>query len=265
MPAIDPDRLKRQVATVAAAIGDPIELRRRTIDLLEFYADRTRRPGPSTQVDDVPPSFGAPRPVMRAVSTSLVNAASGRAERALAAADALWRADYREARLLAAALVGSSETDVASSWVESHASLADDNVVLAEVAGRGLKGWRKADPLGFIEHLAAWLDSSKRPVQHLALLAIVSAADDPDFHQLHRVFSLLSGRSGSFRGEIRKAFVSAIRALTRRSPPETTHFLLAEVASGDLAAIRVARSVLDALPTDNALRLRQALPAGRKR
>lgn len=265
MPAIDPDRLTRQVANVAAAIGDPPELRRRTLDLLEFYADRTRRPGPSTQVDDVPPSFGAPRPVMRSLSATLVRAATGRAERALSAADGLWRADCREARLLAAALVGSVEGEDAAAWVERHAAAADDNVVLSEMAGRGLIGWRMSDPLDFVGHMARWLDSSKRSLQHLALLATTSAVEDPEFRQLPRLFSLLSGRSGSYRGEIRKAFTSAVRALARRSPPETTHFLLAELASGEAGAVRLARNILDALPPDNAGRLRQALPGGRRR
>jgi hypothetical protein len=265
MPAIDPDRLTRQVVKVAAAIGDPIELRRRALDLLEFYADRTRRPGPSTQVDDVPPSFGAPRPVMRSLTSSLVRAVAGRRERALAAADALWRADYRETRLLAAALVGSLDDRQAAAWVEDHAALAEDNVVLGEMAGRGLAGWRQADPLGFVDNLTNWLDSSKRPTQHLALLAIIAAVDDPGFRQLPRLFPLLSGRSGSFRGEIRKAYTDSIRALARRSPPEATHFLMAEVASGDPAAFRLARAVLDTLPPDNAGRLRRALPGRRLR
>lgn len=265
MPAIDPDRLTRQVSAVAAAIGDPTELRRRTLDLLEFYADRTRRPGASTEVDDVPPSFGAPRPVMRSLTASLVGAASGRPERALSAAEALWRADYRESRLLAAALVGSVSGDEAAEWVERHAATANDNVVLAEIAGRGLAGLCAADPLALVGHLPRWLDSSKRPVQHLALLAIASAADDPEFHQLPRLFPLLAGRSGSFRGEIRKAFTSAIRALAHRSPPETTHFMLAELASGEAGAIRLARNILDVLPEDSAARLRQAISGGPRR
>jgi len=263
MPAIDPDRLTRQVAKVAEAAGDPIELRRRALDLLEFYADRTRRPGASTQVDDVPPSFGAPRSVMRALTSKLVGAVTGRPERALAGAEALWRADHRETRLLAAALVGSLDDRRAPTWVEDHAALTNDYVVLGEMAVRGLTGWRQADPLDFVDNLMRWLDSSKRPTQHLALLAIVAAADDPEFRQLPRLFPLMSGRSGSFRGEIRKAYTASIRALARRSPPEATYFLMAEVASGDPAAFRLARAVLDALPPDNAGRLRRALPGRR--
>jgi hypothetical protein len=265
VPAIDPDRLTRQVAKVVAAVGDPAELRRRTVDLLEFYADRTRRPGPSTQVDDVPPSFGAPRPVMRALTSRLVDAAAGRPERALSAAEALWRADYRESRLLAAALVGSVTGDAAAEWAERHAVAADDKVVLAEIAGRGLAGWRGAAPMTFVDRLPRWLDSPKRPIQQMALLAIVSAADDPQFNQLPRLFPLLAGRSGNLRGEIRNALTSAVRALARRSPPETTHFMLAELASGEAGAIRLARNVLDALPEDTASRLRQAIPGGRRR
>jgi hypothetical protein len=166
---------------------------------------------------------------------------------------------------LSAALVGSVTGGEAADWVERHAAIADDNVVLAEVAGRGLSGWRGSSPMAFVDCLAGWLDSSKRPIQHMALLAIVSAVSDPEFHQLPRVFPLLAGRSGSFRGELRQAFTSAIRSLARRSPPETTHFMLAELASGETGAIRLARNMLDALPEDSADRLRQAMPAGRRR
>jgi hypothetical protein len=265
MPAIDPERLKRQVAEVAAAVGDPFELRRRALDVLEFYADRTRRPGPSTQLDDVPPMFGAPRPVMRTLSASLVGAVTTRPERARPAADALWRTGFRESRMLAAALVGSLDRAEAAAWVEAHAASADDSVVLAEMAGRGLAGWRGADPHAFVDQLTKWLDSDKRPTQHLGLLAIAAAVADPSFRQLPRLFSLLSGRSGSFRGEMRNAFTAAIRALARRSPPETTYFLISEVGSGDPAALRLARAVVETLPADDAGRLRRSFPGGRKR
>jgi hypothetical protein len=265
MPAIDPDRLTRQVAKVAQVVADPIELRRRALDLLEFYADRTRRPGASTQVEDVPPSFGAPRPVMRALTSSLIRAVGGQSDRALAAAEALWRADLRETRLLSAALIGSLDDRRVATWIEEHAGLSDDGVVLKEMAGRGLAGWRQTDPVAFVDSLTNWLDSPERAAQHLALLAIVAAADDSGFHQLPRLFSLLSGRSGSVRGEIRRAYVAAIRALGRRSPPETTYFLMAEVASGDPAAFRLARAILDVLPPDNAARLRTVLPRTRSR
>lgn len=263
MPAIDPDRLARQVSKAVEAAGDPIELRRQALDLMEFYADRTRRPGASTQVDDVPPSFGVPRPVMRALTSELVRAVAGRPERALAAAEALWRADQRETRVLAAALVGTLDDRRAPIWVADHASLTGDNLVLGEMAGRGLAGWRRADPLGFIDSLMNWLDSSNRPTQHLALLAIVAAAGDARFHQLPRLFPLLSGRSGSFRGEVRKAYAASIRALARRSPPETSYFLIAEVDSGDPAAFRLARAILDALPAEHAGRVKRAIPGRR--
>jgi hypothetical protein len=265
MPAIDPDRLTRQVADVVGAIGDPTELRRRALDLLELYADRTRRPGPSTQVDDVPPSFGVPRPVMRALTSSLVRAAAGRPERALSAADELWRANHRESRLLAVALVGSLDSKDAPAWLERHAAAADDNVVLGEMGGRGLAAWRMAEPHAFVDSLRRWLDSSRRATEHMALLAVAAAAEDPQFHQLPSLFPLLSGRCGSYRGEIRGAFIAAIRALSRRSPPEATFFLMAEVDSGDPAAVRVARAALDTLPRDDATRLRRALSAKHRR
>ncbi|HLC02903.1 MAG TPA: DNA alkylation repair protein [Anaerolineales bacterium] len=265
MPAIDPDRLTRQVAKVAAAIGDPTELRRRTLDVLEFYADRTRRPGASTQVDDVPPAFGVARPVMRALTVSLLRAVAARPENTQPAAEALWRAESRETRLLAAALIGDLKGEDAPTWIERYFTATDDNFVMLEMAGRGLASWRKSDPSGVVDNLARWLDSSQRPLQHLALLAMAAAVDDPEFRQLPQLFTLLSGRSGSFRGETRNAFTRAVKALARRSPPETTHFLLAELATGDPGAVRLARIVIDSLPADNAARLRQALPRPRGR
>jgi len=262
MPAIDPDRLRKQVAGFAGAIGDPAELRRRALDILEFYADRTRRPGPSTHVDDVSPAFGVARPVMKSLTQALRRAAAGKPERGLAAAEALWQTGYREARLLAAALVGDQFGEPVMKWVESHARMTDDNIVLAELAGQSTAGWRVAEPGGFVDQLARWLDSSRRGTQQLAYLAMTSAVEDPRFHQLPRLFGLIAGRAGSVRGETRKALYRLLRALARRSPPETTHFLIAEVAGGDPAAIRMARNVIDSLPHDDAGRLRLTIPGG---
>lgn len=132
------------------------------------------------------------------------------------------------------------------------------------MAGLGLAGWRRSDPYGFVEYLARWLNASHGTHKHLALLAMEAAVEAPDFRQLPPLFTLLSGLSGSFRGELRKAHTRAVRALARRSPPETTHFLLAELAEGDPGAIRLARNVVDSLPPDSARRLRQALPRPRR-
>src|SRR4030067_924368 len=88
---------------------------------------------------------------------SLWDAACG-----VAGAGALWQTGYREARQLAAALVGDQLGEPVMEWVESHARTTDDNIVLAELAGQSTARRRAAEPGGGVGQVGRWGVSSAR-------------------------------------------------------------------------------------------------------
>ena len=94
MPAIDPNRLRRQIEELRLQVGDPSGLRRSVVRLVEEYSDRTRRQG--RRESTVPGS------VHRSVLQALQEALGNDPDAAAQAAEALWRAETTEAKLLAA-------------------------------------------------------------------------------------------------------------------------------------------------------------------
>ena len=222
MPAIDPNRLRRQIEELRLQVGDPSGLRRSIVRLVEEYSDRTRRQG--RRESTVPGSVH--RSVLQALQEALANDPDAAAQ----AAEALWRAEPTEAKLLAAGLLGPQHGSFAADLAERWATQGPPAKVIEAVGEFALTGWRRGDPGEFLQRAQTWLGDRNRL---LALYSLRSAVRDPEFEDLPAVFQLLSGLAGGVRGESKRAFVQLIHALEARAPRETARFLDEEVQTGD--------------------------------
>jgi len=102
MPAIQPARLKIQAAQLAEKFTDPPAFTLGLNELLEFYADRTYRPGQASDPQPLLKAYNVPTPVLRQVSKELSKFIVANQDAALALCDALWSKPVLEFRLLAA-------------------------------------------------------------------------------------------------------------------------------------------------------------------
>jgi hypothetical protein len=259
MPAINPERLKKQVDSLLAVVSDPVELQKSCVELLDFYADRTRKSEAIGEVNGTYHTFDVPNPLMRALSHGLRSRLKEQSAYALPAAAALWEAGYRETRILASIILGEQYGEQVPSWAETWAIQCDDRIVLKELADQGLVSWRKIDPTAFLEKVEIWLNSTRKKLRSFSLLALQSAVEAPSFEDLPTVFRLLDGTTGRFRGAHFHALIQLINALAKRSPPEAAHFLLDELASGDPGTKRVVQNVLGNFPVRQRQLLERAL------
>ncbi|MGD2253100.1 MAG: DNA alkylation repair protein [Anaerolineales bacterium] len=259
MPAIDPLRLEREIDKLVEAIDDPAALRRHSLDLLGFYADRTRRSASAKGARGTTKSLGVPRPVLRILGHALHQQAPEQPQSALAAADSLWEAGYRETQFMAAALLGGLDDDEVPAWAEEHIGGCRDYAALQELAERGLAGWRTGSREAFLARASAWLETNNARLRGLALLALAVEVANPEFEDLPSVFGLARGQADSVRGETRQALFALVRALARRSPPETARFLLDDLADERSGARRLVREVLKDFPPRHRAALRKAL------
>jgi hypothetical protein len=259
MPAVNPERLRQQVEDLLTLLGDQVALKRQCLDLLDYYADHTRRSLASGGIKDAERVFGAPRPVVRALSQGLRSRTQQKPALILPTATVLWEAGYRETRLLASAIVGGIQQMEVAQWVEARASNCDDSVVLMELASQGLAGLREADPTGFLERASEWLKSTHRWLRLFALMALHAAVENPTFEDLPTVFRLLSGVSEKARGESRQVLYALLRTLTKRSPPESARFLLDELAREIPGTQRMIRTSLGHFPARQQELLKRAL------
>jgi hypothetical protein len=259
MPAIDLERLTRDVTAVGDAFAEPGLLRRRCVDLLTFYADRTRRPTSSDMAVEKASALGTPNPVLDALGRELIARAQAQPGLALPAADALWEAGYRETCIVAASLLGALQSVEVLDWIEGRARLCRDFPSLQALAEKGLRGWRSSQAKTLVSRCEAWLGDRAKRVRALGLLSLAALAEEASFEKIPMLLRLINGQLGAARDEVARALQVLLRALARRSPAEAAHYLLEELQSGGKNARRVARRVLDAFPERQRESLREAL------
>jgi len=261
MPAVTPERLKKQVDDLLDLLEDPTTFLRQCLDLLDFYSDRTRRPTKLSSAGTKYWDFNTPRPVLRMLINGIVSRAKKQPATLMPIATVLWNAGFRETRLLACTILGCQRRSEVAQWIEKWISDCVDGAAIAELASLGLTGWRKADFKSFIAKMEVWLNGPLRRLLWLALIALQTAVEDADFDDFPTIFRILSGVSQSVRGESRQALHTLVQTLAKRSPPEATRFLLDELAGEVPGSRRMIRSLLEDFPARQRDLLERALSA----
>jgi hypothetical protein len=259
MPAIDPARLAYEIQVLRAEGENPARLAQRALDLLEFYADRTRRPKGAARAGEVAWVLGVPRPVQRTLATALQGQINGQETVGLETASLLWDAGHREARVLAASILSPLQGSRVADWVEARAPACDDAEVLTELAGRGLAGWRAAAPQALLDRIAGWLRVSDHGLRGFAMVALTADVQDSSFEDLPSVFRLLRTVTPPVRGPVLRAHWKLVETLAKRSAPETARYLLDELSAGKAEMARLIRQVLPSFPPRQRRLLEEAL------
>lgn len=259
MPAIELSRLARQTEELAELLEAPAEFRRACLNLLESYADHTRRRGVWHPDEDVPWVLGVPRTVLRALANALAREVEGRSEAALQAAGALWESGMREAQVLAAALVQTVPGEATAEWAQARVEQARDERAIETLAGPALAGWRRQEPEAFLGCTDRWLASEAPRRRTLGFRAIEAALEDPSFEPTPRAYDVLGGRTLEAPGEEGRAMTAAWRSAIARSPAEAAQTLLEEMAGRGEPARRLVSRILEAFPARQRTRLERAL------
>jgi len=255
--AIDPQRLKLQLAELTALADQPERLLRATLELLELYQVRRRAAG-RVQASAPPPVL---RGIVRALGSRLQHDPQA-TERVIVA---LWGSGRSEARSLAVQLLGEQPTELAPDLVErwTHSAVRLDQ--MRELAAVGLRGWRRAAPDRFLERCSNWLGSKHRLV---GLFALRAAVRDDEFENLPRIYQLAGQLGGNLRGRPRRAMLELLKSMARRAPTETAQFLREADLQGGASMARLIGEVLPSLPNEQRAALRGQngiIPARTKR
>jgi hypothetical protein len=266
MPAIDLSRLSREVERLQSAFGSPGEVVRGAVDVLDFYAERARRPAAAPSPEERGRSLDVPAPVLRAIGIGLQKQAGVQPEGCWDVAQALWDADLRETRVLACWVLSGLNDGAVAAWVERRAADLEDSAVLTAVVERALLGWRRSSGKAYVEQIGRWLGTSRSVLHALALRALLAGLEIPELEDLHLAFQALARLPHPMRGEARQALTDLLATLAKRSPAETTRFLLEGIDREQPGIERQVRSLIAGLPPTQRERLTAALAAsgGRK-
>ena len=228
MPAIQPARLKLQAAQLGEKFAQPAAFLRGLHDLLEFYADRTRRPSQTGTPPPLLPTYNVPPPVMRHIERELTPRATASAEAALALADALWGEPHLECRLLAIHLLGAIPPTPLAPILQRALAWAqdtDEDTLLEALLQKGLKQVRENALDRFLTMIQDWLNTNDIATQKVGLLALLTVLTASDFENLPLIFRMLAPVSASPPLDLRLHLLDVIEALAHRSPQETAYFL----------------------------------------
>lgn len=263
MPAIQLARLKIQSARLIEFANQPDQFLRNLHSLLDFYADRTLRPGQAGTPPPLSPHYNTPGPVLRQIVTDLTyRFADGNAS-ALELADALWADGYYETHLLAITLLGlvnPSPPDPILQRIQLWATSQEDRSVTRVVLSEGSGRIQKEHPDLWMGLIKEWLNSDQLSTQSLGVRSILPIASDPGYENLPVIFDLLGPIFRIAPTGLHPELAMVIEALANRSPMETAYFLRDSLKNSSHPSIsRLVRRCLPFFSPDRQNSLRQAL------
>jgi hypothetical protein len=265
MPAIQPARLRQQAALLAAEhFSEPAALVRSLHHLLEFYADRTHRPGKSGEPAPLLAAYNVRPPVLRQVLLELSRRADELPRQALDLCDAFWQQPFVEFRILAASLLGAIPTQPpepvlarAVGWIHDNRDPRLERAVLNE----GLARMRRENSAVLLALAEDWL-AGELPDQRLGLRLLLPLANGLEFENLPVFFRLIQAFVRAAPPALRLELLELLDALARRSPSETAFFLRQCVeTSSNPDTARLVRQSLPGFPEIVQENLKKALRA----
>lgn len=228
MPAIQPARLRQQAALLAQSFDQPVVFVRSLHHLLEFYADRARRPGQTGKPTPLISAYNVRPPVLSMLLQEWTPWVENNPSMAMSLCDTLWRENYLEFRLLAVSLLGRIPPDPLEpilNRVEYWAKEPLEQSLVTALFVNGLSALRKAKPDRLIKLVEQWLSSENSKEIHFGMVALLPLVNDPEFKNLPVFFRLIQPFCRETPSTLRPSLIDLLIALARRSPLETAYFL----------------------------------------
>ncbi len=228
MPAIQLNQLRQQSAQLANLYDRPEDFVRSLHSLLDIYANRTHRQGQSGQPPPLIKTYHVPKPVIRQVFQDLRPYCTFNPETILVLCDALWEQPFLEFRLLVAFILGTIPSGYHEQIflrVERWGYESLDEQVLRALTDQGLRQVSHDEADILLRQIEAWIGSDKLKIQRIGLRALPPILTKTSYENLPVIFRILSPLVRTPPSNLKPDILEVLKALSRRSPPETAYFL----------------------------------------
>ncbi len=263
MPAVQLNRLKAQVNSLAWKFTRPQEFQTELRELLEFYSDRTFRPGKESPSARLPASYRVPALVIHQVEQGLAPLCRENPQAALILIETLWSDPYLEPRLLAALLLGKIDPkppEMITGYLQRWCRPECEAVSLSALLEHGAHRMRREQSEHWFELLHLWLADKNTAVQKIALRAMLPAIQDREFENLPPLFRMIEPLLKSPLPILQTELVEILQALAKRSPVEAAYLLRQTlVGSTHPLTVRIVRRLLPLFPPEEQNRLRSLM------
>ncbi len=263
MPAVQLTRLKMQSALLADSFSRPDAFVKGLKAMLEFYANRSHRPGQSGAPHPLLASYNVPPPVLRQVALELGPYIIANPEGALHLSDRLWQEENLECRFLAAQIL--SRVPVSFSkpllqQIQAFLSKEEEDPLIDALLKQSLSNTRREATGDYLATVQAWLASQDIRAQEIGLRALLPLLEDPDFDNLPVVFRILTPFTRTTHPRLRPYLLQVVSLLVKRSPQESAYFLRHSLDMPDSEdAAWLIRQLLGSFPSDIQSGLREAV------
>lgn len=261
VPAIQLDRLQKQTLELTKLSSTPEAYLRELIEILEHYADHTRRTGQVAEPIPLLKSYQVPPPVVRHILSSLAPTITSRPGECLLLADTLWEEPSYETRLIAMHILNlvpdqpDQVTQRARYWM---ADTTEPRLIQA-LFDYGLVNLARQHSNKFLELTAFWLENPKETLQKIGIRSLAHLVASPEYENFPPVYKILASLCRKPQPELRAALAEPLRILARRSPPETAYFFQELMLGGDSQVSLLVRLVWDEFPEDLRENLRKTM------
>jgi hypothetical protein len=260
MPAIQPARLKQQVAELVAKYDQPADFVRSLRALLDSYSDHTRRPSQAGIPSSLLESYNAPPPVMRQVWHEVSRLIRPHPNQMLHLADALWSEQNYDLQLLAARILGLLPTQPPEPVLERLQSWVTpdlDRRLMEGLLEHGIRRFQAEAPGSLLDLISGWLSSSDLSARHAGLRALPPMIDQTNLPTIYR---MVTPYLRIIQPVLRPDVLVVVRALIRCSPAETAYLLRQNLAVPDNPDTAwLIRQVLDDFPDETRAGLKAAM------
>jgi hypothetical protein len=236
MPAIQPVRLKNQVAHLAEQFTHPGEFVRSFSELLEAYADRTHRSGQAGEPQPLLPSFNTPAPVTRQIWLEILPLITSQPQAALELCDTLWLQSSLEHRLLVTGILGQLPVEYQKEVIDrvhTWTKVGIEDHLVDALLDQSLTRLRSQSPRAIAETAESWLSSPNLHEKQLGLRLLAFMASDVSYVDLPVIFRLLTPYLRIAPRQLRPDIISIIDHLISRSAEEVAYLLHQNLTASD--------------------------------
>ena len=228
MPAIQLERLRKQVAELIEWYKIPAKFAFALEDLFVFYADRTQHRNPAKTRSLVMKSYRVPKPVQRRILQEIKPKIIKDPDAAIPLVDELWDYEVLEYRTLAVGILSQLPPDLfpqviarIKTWNREN----NEDIVLeflADQAPAGVKSHSVEDLIGLVKEL---IGSDHFIDQRLGVRMLLPLVCDSSFENLPAVFNLLMPVVEEIPANLRPDLLDVLRTLAESTSQETALFL----------------------------------------
>ncbi len=228
MPAVQLDRLQKQIAALRPLLEEPRRFVARLRDLLAFYSDPARRVHFSNNPAPLLSAYHVPPQVTRILTRRLTAWVQDSLQDGLPLCAALWETRVLECRQIAAGVLGGLPVrDPAPLWARLETWLSETPEIpfQEQILSLGGVRLRREQPEAYRRWLEARLHSRDETTRLQGMIALRLWLQDDFFENYPLAFRWLRLLGNDLPAALRPDYLAMLKILAQRSPGETVAFL----------------------------------------